>query len=188
MGYRRHDWGRGSNPSPLQPPPAQTFSAAFGTAEIDNQMLQAFVRQACRFVAVATGRRPSDWRFFSEARLRPRLTQRAVRTGQTAARRCWARTTASRAALRAPASACFGPCPPRPHPAFAVMLFHGECVSRQASVMSSGCAATFLTGGNCDFSNGDRQSVGGAVLYRENIFRAIAFAARNRQMLVRFPA
>jgi hypothetical protein len=39
----------------------------------------------------------------------------------------------------------------------AVMPFHGGCVRRQGSVMSTGHAVTFLSGRNCDFSNGDRQ-------------------------------
>jgi hypothetical protein len=38
----------------------------------------------------------------------------------------------------------------------AVMPFRARCVPRQGSIMSTGRAVTFLTGRNCDFSNGDR--------------------------------
>ena len=41
----------------------------------------------------------------------------------------------------------------------AVMPFRGGRVPRKRSVMSTGRAVTFLSGRNCDFSNGDRQKV-----------------------------
>jgi hypothetical protein len=50
------------------------------------------------------------------------------------------------------------PLTPSPSPQrLAMMPFHVACVRRQGSVMSTGPAVTFLTGRNCDFSNGDRQ-------------------------------
>ena len=41
----------------------------------------------------------------------------------------------------------------------AVMPFRGGRVPRKRSVMSTGRAVTFLSGRNCDFSNGDRHSI-----------------------------
>jgi hypothetical protein len=45
----------------------------------------------------------------------------------------------------------------------AVMPFRGGRVPRKRSVMSTGRAVTFLSGRNCDFSNGDRQRMAGFI-------------------------
>ena len=49
--------------------------------------------------------------------------------------------------------------PSRSPQRLAVMPFHVGCVRRQETVMFTGHAVTFLTGRNCDFSNGDRHDM-----------------------------